>query len=48
MWEALIKLVEKWSCCHKWESHHTTKVYENSFDNIPWKNRGNFNLSKMC
>ena len=37
MWQALIKLVEKWACCHEWESHHTTKVYENSFDHIPWK-----------
>ena len=21
MWKTLIKLVEKWACCHEWESH---------------------------
>lgn len=37
MWEALIKLVEKWACCHDWETYHITNVYENDSDKIPWK-----------
>lgn len=28
MWKALIKLVEKWACCHRWESWQKTNVFE--------------------
>ena len=35
MWRALIKLVEKWACCHKWETHQTSKTYENYYDKVP-------------
>lgn len=37
MWKALIKLVEKWACCHEWENYHITKTYENDSDKKPWK-----------
>ena len=37
MWRALIKLVEKWACCHKWETHQTSKTYENYYDKRPSK-----------
>lgn len=26
MWKALIKLVEKWACCHEWELWRTVNV----------------------
>lgn len=26
MWKALIKLVEKWACCHEWELWRTQQV----------------------
>lgn len=35
MWPALIKLVEKWACCHRWESHFKTNVYEKPFSTRP-------------
>lgn len=35
MWKALIKLVEKWACCHKWEEYQASKTYGNSL--IPSK-----------
>ena len=28
MWKALIKLVEKWSCCHEWELHRRMSTYD--------------------
>lgn len=42
MWKALIKLVEKWACCHNWEvvdsksyEHlHTLAVEQNEYRNI--------------
>lgn len=42
MWKALIKLVEKWACCHEWEivdsknyGHlHTFSVEQNEHRNI--------------
>lgn len=37
MWQALIKLVEKWACRHEWENYRTTKSYENASDKFPWK-----------
>lgn len=37
MWKALIKLVEKWACCHRWETHFKTKVYEKSSDTKPYE-----------
>lgn len=30
MWQALVKLVEKWACCHEWELYSETKTYEGS------------------
>jgi hypothetical protein len=26
MWKAIIKLIEKWGCMHKWESHNITNT----------------------
>lgn len=37
MWQALIKLAEKWSCCHEWELHQRMKSYDNYSCDIPWK-----------
>ena len=35
MWKALIKLVEKWACCHKWETYRSSKTY--SISSTPYK-----------
>lgn len=37
MWKALIKLVEKWACCHEWENRHITRSYKNDYDKMPSK-----------
>ena len=37
MWEALIKLVEKWACCHEWETYQITKTYDDDYDKRPSK-----------
>jgi hypothetical protein len=37
MWQALIKLVEKWAFCHEWKSHRTMKSYDESWDKLPAK-----------
>lgn len=37
MWKALVKLVEKWACCHEWKTYHKTYTYENDYDKRPWK-----------
>ena len=37
MWKALIKLVEKWACCHKWESHRIIKCYKRPSNELPDK-----------
>lgn len=37
MWQALIKLIEKCACCHNWETHFQTSVYEKSYNKRPWE-----------
>lgn len=37
MWQALIKLVEKWACCHKWETHRRMSSYDEEYDKLPTK-----------
>lgn len=37
MWKALIKLVEKWACCHKWETHKRMRSYDDEHDKLPSK-----------
>lgn len=37
MWKALIKLVEKWACCHEWTINKITRTYENFYDKRPSK-----------
>lgn len=34
MWQALIKLVEKWACKHEW--HLRTEIYENFHTRQVW------------
>lgn len=40
------KLIAKWLCCHEWESHHTTEVYEKG-QGIPWKTKETL-ICKKC
>lgn len=37
MWKALIKLVEKWACCHKWEKHYIMNTYSDDYSKMPYK-----------
>lgn len=37
MWQALIKLVEKCACCHKWELHRRMSTYDDYSGNRPSK-----------
>lgn len=37
MWKALIKLVEKWACCHEWKLHRKVSTYEADEDKRPVK-----------
>lgn len=46
MWQALIKLVEKWACRHCWKIHHTVDVYVSSFDKMPYKTKRTLICSK--
>lgn len=35
----LRKLIEKWSCKHKWKIHHNTEVYDTEIAKTPTKLR---------
>ena len=37
MWKALIKLVEKWACCHEWKTHRTMRSYDEVWDKLSTK-----------
>lgn len=37
MWQALIKLVEKWACCHEWETPGRMRSYDKDYDKLPAK-----------
>lgn len=37
MWQALIKLVEKWACCHEWKTHRRMSSYDGTHDKLPTK-----------
>lgn len=37
MWQALIKLIEKWACSHEWKTHRRMSSYEHSDDKLPTK-----------
>lgn len=37
MWKALIKLIEKWECCHEWETHRIIKCYKGEWNKLPDK-----------
>jgi hypothetical protein len=46
MWQSLIKLVEKLTCCHRWESWHKTNIFEFPDSNRPFKIRETLICSK--
>lgn len=51
MWEALIKLVEKWSyrCEHDWESLAKTNIYlDGDKDKLPIKITRTYRCTKCC
>lgn len=35
----LLKLIEKWSCKHRWKIHNTTNVHDTQIPDIPTKVR---------
>lgn len=37
MWQVLVKLLEKWACCHEWKIHRRMSSYEHSNDKLPTK-----------
>lgn len=47
MWLALIKLFEKWACCHDWESHNKTDVYASETSKMPYKTKETL-ICKKC
>lgn len=47
MLQALIKLIEKWACCHEWESHNITHVYMHENSKIPYKSKETL-ICKKC
>ena len=46
MWQALIKLVEKLVCCHRWESWHKANLFEFPDSSRPFKIRETLICSK--
>lgn len=47
MLQALIKLIEKWACCHDWECHHKINVYEDEWSKMPYKTKETL-ICKKC
>lgn len=47
MLQALIKLIEKWACCHEWESHNKTNVYDSENSKLPYKTKETL-IYKKC
>ena len=47
MKQALIKLLEKWACCHDWESHNKTDVYASATSKMPYKTKETL-ICKKC
>lgn len=43
----LSKLIEKWSCRHKWEIHNTTNIHDTEIPDIPTEVRQTL-ICKEC
>lgn len=37
MLEAIKRLIDKWACCHDWETMSILKTYEYETDKLPYK-----------